>query len=115
MGAFMLRAAGRSVLILALTLAAASPLRAQTPDPSYATQAFTPQGFRLPEGQGCSADVARWQAIQDNDYRGGNIGLPVYRRIHQEIAQAAAACQAGHDAQASALVRASRARHGYPQ
>ena len=84
-------------------------------DSGYATQAHTPQNFHLPEGSGCSGDVARWQAIQDNDYHGGNIGLPVYHRIQAEITQAAQACAAGRDAQASAMVRASRARHGYPQ
>ena len=84
-------------------------------DRSYATQRFTPQDFALPDGQGCSGEVARWQAIQDNDYHSGNIGLPVYRRIQTEIAQAAAACQAGRDTQATAMIHASRARHGYPQ
>jgi hypothetical protein len=93
----------------------ASTASAQTDPSGYATQAHTPQGFRLPEGSGCSGDVARWQAIQDNDYHGGNIGLPVYHAIQREIAQAAAACSAGHDAQATAMIHASRARHGYPQ
>ncbi len=79
----------------------------------YATRPFTPGDFHLPEGQGCSAEVARWQAIQDNDYRTGNIGLGVYRQIQTEIARAAAACSAGHDAQASAMVASSKARHGY--
>ncbi len=88
---------------------------AQSDSSGYATQSHTPLGFQLPEGSGCSGDVARWQAIQDNDYRGGNIGLSVYRAIQREIAQAAAACSAGRDAQASALIHASRARHGYPQ
>lgn len=99
--------------ILPLT---ASLAHGQTdPSPGYATRPFTPKDFHLPEGSGCSADVARWQAIQDNDYRSGNIGLPVYHRIQNEISQAAAACSGGRDAQASAMVRASRARHGYPQ
>lgn len=84
-------------------------------DRSYATQRFTPQGFALPDGQGCSGEVARWEAIQENDYHSGNIGLPVYRRIQSEIAQAAAACQGGRDAQATAMIHASKARHGYPQ
>lgn len=89
---------------------------AQTdPTPGFATQAFTPKDFHLPEGSGCSGDVARWQAIQDNDYHGGNIGPSVYHKIQSEIAQAAAACSAGRDAQASTMIRASRARHGYPQ
>lgn len=100
---------------LATFLVSAAAAQPADPSPGYATQAYTPQGFRLPAGAGCSGDVARWQAIQDNDYRSGNIGLPVFRHIQGEIAQAAAACQAGRDRQASALVRASRARHGYPQ
>lgn len=103
------------ILLAALACVAAAAAQAQTSDRNYATQRYTPQGFALPEGSGCDGDIARWQAIQENDYHGGNIGLPVYRRIQAEIGQAAAACQAGHDAQASALVRASRARHGYPQ
>ena len=93
----------------------ASAQSAADPAPGYATQEFTPRDFRLPEGSGCSGNVARWQAIQDNDYRSGNIGLPVFHRIQNEIGQAAAACAAGRDAQASAMIRASKARHGYPQ
>ena len=106
-----------SVLVAAAGLIVGStlPTRAQSGADTYATQSHTPQGFHLPDGAGCSGDVARWQAIQDNDYRGGNIGLPIYHRIQNEIAQAAAACAAGHDAQATALIHASRARHGYPQ
>ncbi|MCW6508581.1 hypothetical protein [Lichenifustis flavocetrariae] len=103
------------LIALACAVHGAAGQPAADPNPNYATQPYTPQGFQLPEGQGCSGEVARWQAIQDNDYRSGNIGLPVYHRIQSEIAQAAAACAAGHDAQASALVRSSKARHGYPQ
>ena len=111
-----LRVSVCGICLAALITAATSAAWGQSdPTPGYATQEFTPPSFRLPEGSGCSGDIARWQAIQENDYHGGNIGLPVYRRIQAEIAQAAAACQAGRDAQASALVRASRIRHGYPQ
>ena len=98
--------------------ASALPSNAQPatdPERSYATQRFTPRGFELPEARGCSGEVARWQAIQENDYHSGNIGLPVYHRIQNEIAQAAEACQAGRDAQATAMIHASKARHGYPQ
>jgi hypothetical protein len=59
--------------------------------------------------------VARWKAIQDNDYATGNIGLSVYRQIKGEIDAAAAVCAAGNEAKARALVAASRRRHGYPQ
>lgn len=102
-----------SLPLLAISAAGAQPVTEG--DRSYATQRYTPQGFELPEGQGCSGEVARWQAIQENDYRSGNIGLPVYHHIQGEIAQAAAACQAGRDAQATAMIHASKARHGYPQ
>lgn len=74
----------------------------------------TPQGFRLPEGTGCQGDVARWAAIQDNDLKTGHVSKSVYDTIQKDIAQARAACDAGNSGPASALVRASRARHGYP-
>lgn len=80
----------------------------------YATQAYTPQGFKLPEGGGCSGDIARWQAIQDNDYKSGNVSLAVYNQIKGDIASASAACSAGRDAEARRIISSSRARHGYP-
>ncbi len=78
-------------------------------------QAYTPRDFRLPEGAGCSGDVARWQAIQANDYASGNVSLKVYNQIQGEIAHAAEACSAGRDAEARKLVAVSKSRHGYPQ
>ncbi len=88
---------------------------ASAPAPSaYATQSYTPPSFAMPAGTGCAADIARWQAIQNNDYASGNIGLSVYNQIKQEIAAARAVCSAGRDAEASAMIAASRKRHGYP-
>ena len=75
----------------------------------------SPPGFRLPEGSGCSGAVARWKAIQDNDLASGHVGQKVYDTIQGEIAQASATCQAGKEGESVALVRASRARHGYPE
>jgi hypothetical protein len=74
----------------------------------------SPPGFKLPTGTGCAASIARWQAIQDNDLNSGHVGQSVYNQIQKEIDQASAACQAGKEAEAESLVRASRARHGYP-
>ncbi|MGE3247055.1 MAG: hypothetical protein AB7F96_05645 [Beijerinckiaceae bacterium] len=74
----------------------------------------TPSSFRMPEGSGCKGAVARWAAIQDNDLRSGHVTASVYKTIQGEIAQARAACDAGKDAQAQSIVRASRLRHGYP-
>ena len=74
----------------------------------------TPSGFKLPEGTGCQGDVARWAAIQDNDLKTGHVSKSVYDTIQKDIEQARAACAAGNSGQASAIVRSSRARHGYP-
>ncbi len=74
----------------------------------------TPSSFRMPSGGGCKGDVARWAAIQDNDLKSGHVSPSVYKKIQAEIAAARAACDAGQGAKASALVRASRLRNGYP-
>jgi hypothetical protein len=92
-----------------------APTAAAPKPAAYATQAYTPRDFTLPQGTGCAGDVARWQAIQSNDYASGNIGLPVYNQIKAEIAAASAACAAGHEAEASSMIVASRKRHGYPE
>ena len=68
----------------------------------------------MPEGEGCAGDVARWKAVQDNDYASGNIGLKIYHQIAAEIDRADAACRAGRDGEASRMVHDSRHRHGYP-
>lgn len=81
---------------------------------SGAAPGVTPSNFRLPEGAGCEGDVARWRAIQDNDLNTGHVSQSVHARIKVEIDSAAAACAAGRSGEASAMVRASRARHGYP-
>lgn len=88
--------------------------QASAPIPSSAPAGVTPTSFRLPEGSGCAGDIARWKAIQDNDLATGHVAKAVYDRIQNDINQASAACQAGRDADASAMVRASRVRNGYP-
>lgn len=100
----------------ALTLAACNTTAPQPPAPTNAqrTSGVTPQGFRLPEGAGCTGEIARFQAIQDNDLATGHVGQSVYDRIKGEIAAAAAACSAGRDAEARGMIAASRKRHGYP-
>ena len=74
----------------------------------------TPASFRMPSGAGCKGDVARWDAIQNNDLRSGHVTPAVFKQIQGEITQARAVCNAGEDARASAMVRASKSRHGYP-
>lgn len=105
-----------AILAIALALAScnASPQPPVASAPAQATTNITPSTFHMPEGAGCSGDVARWNAIQQNDLQMGHVNKSVYDQIQSEIANASAACQAGRSAEASAMVRASRARHGYP-
>ena len=80
----------------------------------FGNPAITPPGFKMPEGGGCSGDIARYRAVMDNDKRGGQVNDAVFTTIQTEVNGAASACSAGREAEASALVRASKARHGYP-
>ncbi len=72
------------------------------------------QGMKLPEGANCSASISRYRSVMDNDVSTGNVEAPVYNKIQVEIGEAERACASGQDARAVALIRASRARHGYP-
>jgi hypothetical protein len=103
--------------IAALTLAGCNS-NAPAPQASAPQQAsrsnLTPSDFKLPEGSGCSGEVARYRAVIANDHATGNVNDSVYAQIEGEISNAAAACSAGNDGQARALIHASKSRHGYP-
>ena len=104
--------------LAACNTATNAPPAAQVQPPAtpggYATQRYTPQGFALPQAEGCQGDVARFRAIMTNDYSTGNVNLKVYRQITDEIDQAAQACAAGDSARASAMIHATRMKFGYP-
>lgn len=68
----------------------------------------------LPEGSGCGAAIARFSAVMDNDLKMGHVNQSVYGQIQGEIAEASKVCAAGEDGRAVSLIRASKARHGYP-
>ena len=101
------------VAMLAGCNASAPAPQAEAPQQVARTN-ITPPDFKLPEGSGCSSDIARWQAIQQNDLNMGHVGQSVYNEIQREISAAAAACAAGKDGEASSMVSASKRRHGYP-
>lgn len=89
----------------------------QNPPPVAAAAvnvSVTPTHFRLPDGAGCSGEVARYRAVIANDRATGHVGAKVADTIDVDIDEAAAVCQSGKDAQSIALVRASKTRHGYP-
>jgi hypothetical protein len=82
--------------------------------PQPGSVAVTPPNFQLPEGGNCSAEIARYRAIQDNDLSMGHVAQSVYKQIKREIDAAETVCSAGHDAEAKAMIVASQKRHGYP-
>jgi hypothetical protein len=100
---------------VALALAACNaPAPQASAPPAPGSVAVTPPNFQLPEGGDCSAEIARYRAIQDNDLSMGHVAQSVYNQIKREIAAAETTCAAGHDAEAKAMIVASKQRHGYP-
>jgi hypothetical protein len=83
-------------------------------DPPGPAQTGAGAGPALPAGATCSEAISRYRSVMDNDRSMGHVNASVYSQVEGEIAEAAAACAAGQDAKAVSLVRASKARHGYP-
>jgi hypothetical protein len=81
---------------------------------AYAQSPVTPPSFSMPGGSGCSGEIARYRAVQDNDLAMGHVAKSVYAQIKREIEAAEKVCGAGQDAKATAMIHASQARHGYP-
>jgi hypothetical protein len=105
-----------AVMPFCLALVACNQSASAPEPPRERTSAsfVTPAGFRLPEGAGCSGDIARFRAVQDNDLSTGHVNQSVYNRIKVEIDQAAAACAAGNDAGARGMLAGTKRRFGYP-
>jgi hypothetical protein len=101
------------LLLAACNQSSAPPSAAAQGQPQQASL-VTPPGFQLPEGQGCSGEIARFRAVQDNDLATGHVNRTVHERIKGEIDQAAATCAAGNDAGARGQLAAVKRRHGYP-
>jgi hypothetical protein len=99
---------------LALAACNSSAPAPQAAAPAPASIDVTPSNFQMPLGEGCTGDIARYRAIQDNDLAMGHVAQSVYNQIKKEIAVAEAQCSEGHEAQARATILASRQRHGYP-
>jgi hypothetical protein len=91
---------------------APAPQTSAPPAPGSVT--VTPPGFQLPEGADCSAKIARYRAVQDNDLSMGHVVQSVYDQIKRETDAASKVWAAGRDAEAKSMVAASERRHGYP-
>jgi len=102
-------AAFQTAALALAALAAGCNSPAPPPPPPVAAPAAP-----LPEGSGCAAAIARYRAIQQNDLDMGHVNKSVYAQIQKEIAEAQSACAYGEEAKAQSLLRASKARHGYP-
>lgn len=83
------------------------------PDPSSAPVGVTPSTFSMPSGSGCAGEVARFQAVMDNDLATGHTTQGVHGRVSAEIATARATCGAGNEGGAIAQLNATKARFGY--
>ncbi len=104
-----------ALFALSLSLAAcqsAGPPPA--PSPGNAPTGVTPNTFSMPSGSGCSGEVARFQAVMDNDLDTGHTTKGVHSTVSNEIASARAACTGGNEAGALAQIRATKTRFGYP-
>ncbi len=101
---------------IALALAACNATTASAPPappPSSAPVGVTPSSFSLPAGSGCAGEVARFQAVMDNDLATGHTTKPVYDRVTAEISTARATCAGGNDAGAVRQIAATKSKFGY--
>lgn len=105
----LILAALTSVALAACTGSGAPP----APSPATAPTGVTPNTFALPTGSGCSGEVARFQAVMDNDLATGHTTKGVHERVSAEIATARATCAGGNDGAAIAQVNATKSRFGY--
>jgi hypothetical protein len=96
--------------LLALPLAACNQTASA---PAPASTGVTPSAFHMPEGSGCKGEIDRYRAVMSNDLSMGHVNQSVYNQVDRELGQAEAACAGGRDAEATRLVRATKARHGY--
>lgn len=104
--------------VFALVLPACTTTSAQAPAQPVQQElrgvSITPLNFRLPEGQGCTGDIARFRAIMANDIETGHTTQTVFNQIEAEMKRADGMCAAGQSAAASVHVRATKSRFGYP-
>jgi hypothetical protein len=110
----IVKAASSVFLMLALTACNQTAPAPVAPKERTSFSYVTPPGFKLPEGQGCSGDIARFQAVQANDLETGHVNKSVHDRIAAEVNQASALCSAGNDGGARASLAAIKKRYGYP-
>lgn len=107
-----------TLLVITLAIAACqsggSAVAPLAPAPSNAPAGVTPSTFSMPSGSGCSGEVARFQAVMDNDLSTGHTTKGVWEQVSAQIAAARSTCATGNDGAAMGQIRATKARFGYP-
>ena len=98
-----------SVVLAACTSSGAPP----APSPAQSPTGVTPNTFVLPSAGGCAGEVARFQAVMDNDLATGHTTQGVHARVSAEIAGARATCSGGNDGAAVAQINATKSKFGY--
>lgn len=106
-------------IFVSLPVLALAACNTPAPQPSQASYQSLPAGvsptnFRLPDQPGCQGDVARFQALIDNDLATGHTTQSVRDAVTADLSKAQAACTAGRGAEASAMVTSIRKKFGYP-
>ncbi|QCI66085.1 hypothetical protein [Phreatobacter stygius] len=107
----------RSALALcgALVLAGCNTAaEAPAAQPAAAPQYVTRSDFRLPEGAGCSGEIARFRAVMDNDLQTGHVNREVHGRVIADLRGPEQACAGGRDGEARSALRTVKSRYGYP-
>lgn len=100
--------------LLGLALAGCTQTGSPVPTSGTAAAGVTPSTFVLPEGGGCSGNVARFRAVLKNDLETGHVGKAVHDRANGDLDRAGSACSAGREVEANAIVASTKGRFGYP-
>jgi curli biogenesis system outer membrane secretion channel CsgG len=93
--------------LLAASLAACNRTSASPP---AATTAAAP----MTAGAGCASEIARFQSVLKSDVETGNVNRKVYDRAEPQLNRASAACAAGRDGEAQAILASTKRQFGYP-
>ena len=101
-------------LMLGACQSGGSSLAPPAPSPSNAPAGVTPNTFSMPSGSGCAGEVARFQAVMDNDLSTGHTTKGVWEQVSAQIASARSTCANGNDGAATAQISTTKARFGYP-
>ncbi len=103
------------VLVVSAGLAACqtTSVTPAAPPPSSAPVGVTPNTFSMPSGSGCAGEVARFQAVMDNDLDTGHTTKGVHGNVSAEIATARATCAGGNEGGAIGQLNATKSKFGY--